>query len=136
MARTDLNEKQWRVLEPHLPANPKRGHVYVEHRRVIDGVVWRLKTGAPWRDIPERYGPWQTCWDRFTRWERDGTWVRLLQTLQAHADAEGDIDWDGAASWTKQHLPGLSALDSSHIKAHRSATGARHQSAKGEKRGV
>ncbi len=124
MARTDLSEKQWRALETHLPANPKCGHVYVEHRRVINGVVWRLKTGAPWRDVPERYGPWQTCWDRFTRWERDGTWVRLLQTLQAHADAEGDIDWDGAA------------LDSSHIKAHRSATGARHQSAEGEKRGV
>ncbi len=57
MARTDLTEKQWRVFEPHLPANPKRGHVYVEHCRVINGVVWRLKTGAPWRDIPERYGP-------------------------------------------------------------------------------
>ena len=47
MARTDLTEKQWQALEPHLPANPERGHVYVEHRRVINGIVWRLKTGAP-----------------------------------------------------------------------------------------
>ena len=85
----------------------------------------------PWRDIPERYGPWQTCWDRFTRWERDGTWRHILQTLQAHADAEGDIAWvreaprrDGAA------------LDSSYVKAHRSAAGARRQAAAGEKRGM
>ncbi len=124
MARTDLTEKQWQVLEPHLPDNPKRGHTYCEHRKVINGIVWRLKTGAPWRDIPERYGPWQTCWDRFTRWERSGDWQRILQMLQAHADAAGDIDWDGAA------------LDSSHIKAHRSATGARKQAAIGEKRGA
>ena len=124
MARTDLTEKQWQALKPHLPANPKRGHAYGEHRKVINGIVWRLKAGAPWRDIPERYGPWQTCWDRFTRWERDGTWQHILQALQAHADAAGDIDWDSAA------------LDSSHIKAHRSASGARKRAAKNEKRGV
>lgn len=124
MARTDLTEKQWRALAPHLPTNPERGHAYSDHRKVINGIVWRLKTGAPWRDVPERYGPWQTCWDRFTRWERDGTWQRILQALQAHANTVGDIDWDGAA------------LDSSHIKAHRSATGARRQPAKYEKRGT
>lgn len=124
MARTDLTEKQWQALEPHLPANPRRGHGYVCHRRVINGILWRLKTGAPWRDVPERYGSWQTCWDRFTRWERDGTWRRILNALQAHADAKGDIDWDGAA------------LDSSHIKAHRSATGARKRPAEDEKRGA
>lgn len=56
MARTDLTDKQWQALEPHLPANPRRGHDYREHRQVINGIVWRLKTGAPWRDIPERYG--------------------------------------------------------------------------------
>jgi transposase len=86
-------------------------------------MLWRLKNGAPWREIPERYGPWQTCWDRFTTWERKGLWKRILQRLQAHADAVGDIDWDGAA------------LDSSHAKAHRCATGARKQLAEGEKRG-
>ncbi len=124
MARTDLTEKQWRVLAPHLPTNPERGHAYSDHRKVINGIVWRLKTGAPWRDVPERYGPWQTCWDRFTRWERDGSWQRILQALQAHANTVGDINWNGAA------------LDSSHIKAHRSATGARRQPAKYQKRGA
>jgi transposase len=124
MARTDLTDKQWQVLKPHLPANPSRGHDYRDHRQVINGILWHLKTGAPWRDVPERYGPWQTCWDRFTRWERDGTWQYILHTLQAHADATGDVDWDGAA------------LDSSHIKAHRSAAGARKQPAEGEKGGA
>jgi transposase len=91
---------------------------------VLNGILWRLRTGAPWRDIPSRYGPWQTCYDRFVRWRRDSTWLRLLQTLQAQADARGDIDWEGAA------------LDATHVKAHRSASGARKQQAKAEKGGT
>ncbi len=123
MSRTDLSEQQWQALTPHLPENPKRGHDYRDHRQIINGILWRLKNGAPWREIPERYGPWQTCWDRFTRWERDSTWKHVLQAQQAQADAAGEIDWDGAA------------LDSSHARAHRRATGARKESAQVEKRG-
>lgn len=123
MSRNDLTDTQWRKLEPHSPPNPKRGHALKDHRTVINGILWQRRTGAPWRDVPERYGPWRSLHDRLTRWERDGTWVRVLQALQAHADAVGDIDWDGAA------------LDSTHVKAHRSATGARHEPAKLEKRG-
>lgn len=123
MSRTDFSERQWQQLQPHLPSNPHRGHTYVEHRRVLNGIIWRLKTGAPWRDIPERYGPWQTCYDRFVRWSRNGTWQQILSLLQTKADANGQIDWDGAA------------LDSTHIKAHRSACGAPKTAAKAEKRG-
>lgn len=123
MARTDLTEAQWCVLAPHLPANAKKGQAWSNHRRVINGILWRLKTGAPWRDIPTRYGPHQTCYDRFVRWGRNGTWARILQALQAEADARGDVDWDSAA------------LDATHIKAHRSAAGARKQPAQAEKRG-
>ena len=123
MSRTDLSEKQWCLLAPHLPTDPHRGHAYVDHRPVVNGIVWRLKTGAPWRDIPPRYGPWQSCYDRFVRWSRDGTWQRLLKVLQANADAAGLIDWDGAA------------LDATHVKAHRSASGARKRAAQAEKRG-
>jgi transposase len=67
MIRTDLTEKQWLQLAPHLPPSPQHGHAYVEHRHVISGILWRLRTGARWRDIPQRYGPWQTCYDRFVR---------------------------------------------------------------------
>lgn len=91
---------------------------------VLNGILWRLKTGAPWRDVPERYGAWQTCYDRFVRWSRNGTWQRILSALQAQADASGHINWDGAA------------LGSTHIKAHRSATGARRAPAKAERRGA
>lgn len=123
MSRTDLTEKQWRALAPHLPADPQRGHAFVDHRTVLNGILWRLKTGAPWRDVPARYGPWQTCYDRYVRWSRNGTWRRILKQLQAQADAAGEIDWDGAA------------LDATHIKAHRSAAGARKSPARAEKRG-
>src|SRR3569833_4131941 len=112
MSRTDLPEKQWRQLESHLPGDPHQGHAYVDHRRMLNGILWRLKTGAPWRDVPAHYGSWQTCYDRFVRWSRDGTWQRILTLLQVKADAAGHIDWDGAA------------LDATPIKARRNATGA------------
>ncbi|UBV42490.1 IS5 family transposase [Deinococcus taeanensis] len=123
MSRTDLTEQQWAILAPLLPQNPERGHADKDHRPVLNGIIWREKTGAPWRDIPERYGPWQRCHDRFTRWSRSGVWAEILAALQLKADAEGKIDWEGAA------------LDSTHVKAHRSAVGARKQPAKLEKRG-
>lgn len=123
MGRTDLTDAQWGKLAPLLPANPRRGHAFADHRLVINGIVWRLRTGAPWRDIPERYGPWSTCFDRFTRWSRNGTWAAVLAALQLAEDAQGTIDWEGAA------------LDSTIVKAHRSAVGARKQPAQQEKRG-
>lgn len=73
--------------EPLLPPNPHRGHAFTDHRRVLNGILWREKTGAPWRGVPPRYGLWQTCYDRFVRWSRNGLWQRILQQLQAKADA-------------------------------------------------
>ena len=124
MHRTDLTPAQWAKLQPELPSNPRHGHAYKPHLPVINGILWRLKAGTPWRDIPERYGPWETCWDRFTRWSRDGTWKRVLVELQVKEDAQGKIDWDGAS------------LDSTSCKAHRSAVGARKQPAQLETRGA
>ncbi|AWN22810.1 IS5 family transposase [Deinococcus irradiatisoli] len=122
--RTDLTDAQWHALRPHLPANPKRGRPFAEHRRVINGILWRIKLGAPWRDIPERYGPWRTCHDRLSRWERDNTWLRILQVLQGVADRQGQINWEGAS------------IDSTHLRAHRSAVGARKQSLQNDSRAV
>lgn len=76
-------EPQWNAFQPHLPANPRRGHPYADHRQVLNGILWRIKVGAPWRDIPDRYGLWRTCHDRLARWERDGTWLRLLTSATA-----------------------------------------------------
>jgi transposase len=82
----------WEQIEPLLPENRRKGGRWRDHRTVIDGILWKLRTGAPWRDLPERYGPWQTCFDRFNRWRRDGTWYRLLEYAQSKSDAVGQIE--------------------------------------------
>jgi transposase len=79
---------------------------------LIDGIRWRVRTGVPWRDIPVRYGPWQTVYGLFRRWQRDGTWQRILTALQARADAAGAITWDVS-------------VDSTVARAHQHAAGAR-----------
>jgi transposase len=81
-------------------------------RQLIDGIRWRTRAGVPWRDVPERYGPWQTVYGLFRRWQRDGTWRRILTQLQAQADAEGLITWDVS-------------VDSTVNRAHQHAAGAR-----------
>ncbi len=114
MARGDLTDKEWARLEPLLP--PQRpaepGGEYRDHRQVINGILWVLRTGAPWRDLPERYGPWQTCYSRFRRWSAQGIWKSVLERLQAQEEAAGNLDWQEAA------------LDSTWIKAHPHAAGA------------
>ena len=78
MARFDLTDFEWSVIEPLLPNKP-RGVPRVDDRRVLNGIFWRLRTGAPWADIPARYGPYTTCVNRFNRWRKAGIWDRLLQ---------------------------------------------------------
>lgn len=67
MARYELNDRQWKAIEPLLPRQ-RRGGAWRDHRTSINGISWRLHTGAPWRDVPSRYGPWQTVYERFARW--------------------------------------------------------------------
>src|SRR5258708_33819703 len=94
MNRHALTEKQWEQLAPLLPpAKPRTGRPNLDHRRIIEGILWRLKTGAPWRDLPERYGRWQTVYSRFRRWQLAGVWPRILAALQAASDPAGQLDW-------------------------------------------
>lgn len=85
MARFDLTDFEWSVIEPLLPNKP-RGVPRVDDRRVLNGIFWRLRTGAPWADIPERYGPHTTCVNRFNRWRRAGVWDRLLEAVSKAYD--------------------------------------------------
>jgi transposase len=119
MARGDLTTAEWRRLAPLLPRNGERpGNPWKPHRRIVNGIRWVQRTGAGWRDAPRRrYGPWQTLYDRFARWERDGTWDRVLQALQGQADAAGEVDWEVS-------------VDGSVVRAHQHAAGARHAPAK------
>jgi transposase len=117
LRRHDLTEAQWALLEPLMPAHPRQGHRWHDHRLIIDGVFHRVRTGTPWRDLPERFGPWQTVYNRHRRWSADGTWERILAALQAGCDeAEG-------RAWTV-------AVDSTIVRAHQHAAGARHAAPK------
>jgi len=110
--RHALTDQQWERLQPLLPPQkPPTGRPAADHRRVLDGILWLLRTGAPWRDLPERYGPWCTVASRFYRWRRAGLWDRLLAAVQQQADAAGQLDWtthyvDGTIIRAHQHAAG------------------------------
>ncbi|HFG7810936.1 TPA: transposase [Salmonella enterica subsp. enterica serovar Java] len=92
MARYDLPDEAWIFIQPLLPAEPatpRAGHPWAEHRMIINGMFWVLCSGAPWRDLPERYGPWKTVYNRFNRWSKSGViniiFNRLLTLLDRDA---------------------------------------------------
>ncbi|RSS57658.1 IS5 family transposase [Streptomyces sp. WAC01280] len=94
MGRGDLSDAEWERLRPFLPVSNGRCGRWRDHRQVIDGILHRVRTGFQWRDLPERFGPWKTVYERHRLWSADGAWERLLQQVQAAADAAGEIDWD------------------------------------------
>ncbi|WP_418137849.1 IS5 family transposase [Agrobacterium sp. El2ro-1b] len=85
MSRYDLTNFEWRMISPLLPNKP-RGVPRVDDRRVLDGIFWVLRSGAPWRDLPERYGPYTTCYNRFRRWTIAGIWDRLMEAITRPSD--------------------------------------------------
>jgi transposase len=112
--RGDLTNDQWQRLQSLLPAQkPSVGRPSVDHRTVVNGILWILRTGAPWRDLPERYGKWETVSGRFYRWRKDQLWQRILVTLQQQADSQGQLNWE------------IHHVDGSVIRAHQHAAGAK-----------
>ena len=109
--RDDLSDEQWALIELLLPVSG-RGGQWRDHRQVIDGILWQLRTGAPWRDVPDRYGPWKTLHERLRRWTADGTWDRILAHAQTGQADAGKIEW-------------VFSIDSSVVRAHQHAAGAR-----------
>jgi transposase len=109
--RHDLTDAQWQRLAPLLPAVSSNGRPPKwEKRQLIDGIRWRIRIGAPWRDVPAEYAPWPTVYGLFRRWQRDGTWDKILSALQAAGDAQGRIGWtvsvDSMTSRAHQHAAG------------------------------
>ncbi|WP_443193022.1 IS5 family transposase [Novosphingobium sp. KACC 22771] len=85
--RYELTDKEWLIIEPLLPNKP-RGVPRVDDRRVLNGILWRFRSGSPWAEVPERYGPSTTCYNRFVRWRKAGVWDRLLSAVPAGFNGE------------------------------------------------
>ena len=114
MNRRDLTNRQWERLQPLLPSQkPPVGRPAKDHRRLLNGILWILHTGAPWRDLPERYGPWQTVASRFYRWRNAGIWDAILAAIQQQDDVLGRIDWS------------MHFVDGTIVRAHQHAAGAK-----------
>ncbi|MEU9167781.1 IS5 family transposase [Streptomyces sp. NPDC048420] len=105
--RHELTDQEWELLAPLIP-RAATGRPRVEDRQVVNGMVYKIRTGISWRDLPEHYGPWQTVYTRFRRYALDGVFTRALQQIQAHVDAADDIDW-------------LVQIDSTIVRAHQHA---------------
>ncbi|WP_308376462.1 IS5 family transposase [Streptomyces sp. ISL-99] len=113
--RGDLTDRQWALLQPLLPQAASTVRPPRDQRQVFDRIWWRARTGSPWRDVPERYGPWQSAYTMFQRWQIDGTWAMVLN-LQVKADAAG-------------HIKSEVSVDSTICRAHQHAAGARKRAA-------
>lgn len=109
MSRGDLSEAEWRLLKDFLPAERgRKSRPALDNHRIVNGILWRIRTGAPWRDLPEKYGKWMTVYQRFRRWSEAGIWEAVATTLaQAMAD-------------NSRHT-----VDSTTVRAHVSAAGAK-----------
>ena len=106
--RQDITDRAWETIAPHLPGGPgKVGRPAEDNRRFSNGVFWILRTGAPWRDLPPDYRHWNTTHRRFTRWQEDGHWARLLSEVSD----DPDLEW--------------LMIDASHVKVHQHGAGAR-----------
>lgn len=89
-----LTDAQWAQIEPLMPRAQGRQRPFRDHRQVVEGIIYRFRTGVAWRDLPEEFGPWQTVWKRHKRFSVDGTWDRIHAHLIALADANNDVEWD------------------------------------------
>jgi transposase len=119
MVRTGvISDGLWEILEPALP--PERGHTgrpWNDHRLTLEGICWRYRTGAPWRGLPAEFGPFQSVWERHKRWSTDGTYAAMLEAVRDQS-AEVDSELDA-------ELADLLSVDSTSVRAHQHAAGAR-----------
>jgi len=112
--RHELTDAQWEKIKPLLPPEkPRTGRTNHDHRTLLNGMIWRTKTGTPWRDLPDRYGKWKTVYSRWLRWRDAGVWQRVWEALQQEADHKGEVAWE------------IHLIDSTIVRAHQHAAGAK-----------
>ena len=107
-----LSDDQWARIESLMPSSGGRaGRPFRDHRRVMEGIIYRYRAGIPWRDLPESFGPWQTVWKRHRRFSGDGTWDEILARLLGDAESAGLIEWevsvDSTVNRAHQHATNL-----------------------------
>src|SRR5215208_6117083 len=120
MKRHELTDEQWELVQPLIPASDaKTGRPAKDRRLMLDGIFWILATGAPWRDLPERFGSCKTVHRYFSNWRRAGVFAAVVEALQVKLDARGLIDWE------------LWCVDGASVRAARAAAGARKKAASG-----
>jgi Transposase and inactivated derivatives len=113
MHRYELTDEEWGLIEHLFPGRrERRGRRPRPPREVLNALFWLLRSGSPWRDLPERYGPWQTIYHHFSTWRKNGVFDRMLEALHIRLDQCGHIDWD------------LWCVDGSSVRAARAAAGA------------
>lgn len=112
MARYDISDAEWHLIKDLFPAPKATGRPPRNHRQMINGIFWKLCSGAPWRDLPEEFGPWQTVYDRFNAWSRTGVIQTALQRVKSLLDELEIIDWR------------LWCIDGTNVRAARCAAGA------------
>jgi putative transposase len=113
-----ISDGLWAVIEPVLPSGVgRRGRPWNDHRRTLEAIAWRFRTGSPWRDIPEQFGAWQSVWERHRRWSSDGTYTAMFAAVREQAAA----DQAEEAGLTARLL----SIDSTSVRAHQHAAGAR-----------
>lgn len=107
MERHRLTDEQWSRISDLFPARKRRGRPPRDRRQVLDGILWILNTGSPWRDLPAQFGPWATAWDLFDTWNADGTLAAVLQRLQGQVEIDAEL-------W---------CIDGTTVRAHKCASG-------------
>lgn len=105
MSRDVISDEVWAIIGPLFPPMKATGRPPVDRRMVVEATAWRFRTGAPWRDVPERFGNWNTIYKNFDRWARAGVWARLLEKVQSLAGQRGELDW-------------VTSIDSTIVRVH------------------
>ena len=125
-----LSDVEWARIEPLMPSSTGcPGRPFQDHRRVLEGIIYRYRAGIPWRDLPECFGSWKTVWKRHRRFSGDGTWDVILTRLLSQADAAGLIEWevsvDSTVNRAHQHGTNMKRTTGGLVELHESARGTR-----------
>jgi transposase len=91
--RAELSDAQWQLIAPHLPPPKRTGRPRADDRKTLEGILWVLRTGARWQDVPREYGSATTCWRRLKEWEESGVWETLWRAVLAGLEAEQKLNW-------------------------------------------